>query len=181
MVSPICRETGLEITRSIELSDTATIALEQTITNRSESEVVRGIWDVTQVRRPFEVQVPIERAGVRAYPEEGDSVALRDKVVTICESDKDWTCISCFKPEKFKYGGVAKTGEIKALRQTSSGTVIFARRFDTDPEADFAHDASVEVYNSAEYDYLEIEIHGPLARLQPGESASHRQVWTVER
>ncbi len=176
MTSRVCRETGLRIVRRIELRGDGEIVLDQTLHNESSSLLRKGIWDVTQCLRPWDVFVPVKE--LRPYPDVEDSVALFSQLV----SERDgWTRIECREPLHFKFGGLQSEGKLVALRAAGGETLAFARAFDVDPTADHAHDASVEIYNSPIYDYLEVEVHAPLRPLAPRDSVSHRQRWRIAR
>jgi len=66
------------------------------------------------------------------------------------------------------------------LRRVQGETLAFVRYFFNDPDEMYAHGASVEVYNSPQYDYLEIEVHAPLIKLLPA-ATRPSQVWRVGR
>ncbi|HPM75668.1 MAG TPA: hypothetical protein PK961_01155 [bacterium] len=176
MTSPLCRETGLRVVRRVAVSAAGVLTLDETIRNDSDRPVRRGLWNVTQVLRPFDVYVPA--TALRPYPEEGDSVCLLDRFV---ERAGEWSKIVCRAPAHFKYGGFARRGCVIALREEEEATLVFARTFAHPPDADYAHEAEVEVYNSPNYNYLEIELHAPWRELAPGESVGQRQRWHVLR
>ncbi len=174
MHSSVCRETGLRVTRAFEPTETGGIVLDQSIVNESDRPVRRGIWNVTQFLRPFDVLLPAAKADIRAYPEEGDSVRLHGELVT--EAD-GWTRVPCREPLHFKYGGLVRRGVLLAWRPFQGGRLVHARRFPIDPDAPYRHGAMAEVYNSPDYDYLEVEVHAPARTLVPGELQTHRQIW----
>lgn len=176
MRSPLCRETSLRIERKISLNENGVVQLEESFLNENEKPIRRGIWNVTQCLRPFDVYLPLNKSELRAYPDEGASVELFEEVV---EEIGGWTLVRCNKPFHFKYGGVAQKGVVIALRDDDKGNLVFAKCFEADPTADYAHGSSVEVYNSPKYNYLEMEIHAPLVELAPGERQTHRQEWWV--
>lgn len=177
MRSPLCRETGLRIERKISLNEDGALLLEESLINETEKPIRRGIWNVTQCLRPFDIYLPMNKNKLKPYPEEGLSVELFDEVV----SDKgEWTMIRCSKPLHFKFGGIARKGIIAALREDGGEKLLFAKFFDTGPDATYAHASSVEVYNSPKYNYLEIEVHAPLRELAPGEKQTQKQLWRTQ-
>ncbi len=178
MESPVCRETQLRVTRRVELFSNGDLLLDEKLVNTGKREVARGIWNVTQMLRPLDVYLPVPIDGVRGYPDEGDSVAIRDEVLAARDR---WTCVPCREARHFKFGGIAERGVIVALRPNERDTLAHLRRFDLQPGAAFAHDSSVEVYNSPHHDYLEIELHAPLQRLAPGATTHQRQTWRFAR
>ena len=178
MESPICRETHLKVVRRVELFSNGDLLLDEKMTNAGKRETTRGLWDVTQMLRPFDVYLPVPLAGVRGYPDEGDSVAIRDEMLVARDG---WTCVPCREPRHFKFGGLAERGVVVALRPAASETLAHVRRFDIQDGSAYAHDASVEVYNSPSHDYLEVEVHAPLKTLAPGAFTQHRQTWRFGR
>ncbi|MCZ6695917.1 MAG: hypothetical protein O7A63_05170 [Acidobacteria bacterium] len=176
MESPACRETSVRLTRRITLRPGGVLILDQEIENTGADEISRGIWDVTQCLRAMDVYLPSPAQGVRAYPEEGDSVALSGRLLR----EKDgWTEVPCRLPQHFKFGTRTPRGAVVALRPLADRVIAMARRFAIDAGAPYAHDAIIEVYNSPEYNYLEIEVHAPLRQLRPGERQTHRQAWWI--
>jgi hypothetical protein len=174
MTSPVCRETGARIVRRVSL-DEAGLTLEETLINPDHRPLRRGLWTVTQMLRPF--QVMVLDASFRPYPEEGDSMCFCS---TFLQQNGRWTVISCAEPAHFKYGGRAKNGVILALREVGEKTLAFAKVFTASPESEFAHDAQVEVYNSRNFAYLEIETHAPLVQLSQGEEIVFTQQWRAK-
>lgn len=178
MESPVCRETHLQVVRRVELFSNGDLLLDEKLVNVGKRDTTRGIWNVTQMLRPFDVYLPVPIEGVRAYPDEGDSVAIRGEVLAARDG---WTCVPCHEARHFKFGGVAERGVVVALRPGASETLAHVRCFDVQPGSSFAHDSSVEVYNSPHHDYLEIEVHAPLKTLVPGAYTHHRQTWRFGR
>lgn len=179
MTSPVCRETGLEISRRVRLEDASTLRLEETITNRGGETTTRGIWDVTQFRRPMDVYIPAPVERVRAYPEEGESVALRDELL---EEAGDLTRVPCRAPAHFKMGALAEAPAVVARKRVGTRTLTHLRTFRASggafpDDVTYAHGSSVEVYNSPRHAYLEVEVHSPLATLEPGRSATLESSW----
>lgn len=177
MRSPICRETGLRIERKVSLNDDGVLWLEESFINESNKPMRRGIWNVTQCVRPLDVYLPVHKNELRAYREEGNSVELFCEVVF---AENDWSVVKCREALHFKYGGIAKKGIIFAVRGLNRSKLVFAKFFETDPMANYAHGSSVEVYNSPTYNYLEIEVHAPIMELGPGEKQTQRQKWHVK-
>jgi len=177
MTSPICRETGLQIIRRVELKGDGTVILDQTFHNAGNKPIERGIWDVTQILRPFEVHLPASKDNFRAYNDEG----LVEDAQTKIEEQEGWIKISCNDATHFKFGGLIDQGKVTALRQKGNEGIKFVRTFEIDANSNYAHQAMVEVYNSPQYPYCEIEVHAPLVRLERGENFSHRQEWEISR
>lgn len=51
MTSPICRETGLQIIRCVDVRD-AQVYLTEELHNKGSKPLERGLWNVTQIKRP---------------------------------------------------------------------------------------------------------------------------------
>lgn len=184
MMSLPCRETGLQIIRDVVIQDEQTIALNQTFRNISSEIVKWGIWNVTQMIRPFAVYLPAKKQQIRVYRGED----LIEHVGHKMSIDDDWVKVVCDDNTRFKVGGMIDQGVILALRHTSTNnqkkqgeTIALVRSFDIAAEAAYAHDAIAEVYNSAQYNYLEVEVHAPIQALQPDEEYCHSQVWKVAK
>lgn len=180
MKSPVCQETGIQILRKIQLIDERTVLLEQTFTNHSDHPCHRGIWDVTQFNRPGDVILPVKKQEVRGYPSEGKSVELLDDYVFADE--KDTSRIPCREPIHFKFGTVSEKGSVLALfGPFQDEKILHGRSFPVEKNGSYLHKSNIEVYNSPEYGYLELEVHAPAKKIQPGESQSHTQLWTFDR
>ncbi len=184
MTSLVCRETNLQVTRCIQLRDDESIHLKQTFCNHANEDVRLGIWNVTQMLRPFNVYFPTNKSKIRAYKDEG---LIEDAEAKITENN-NWVKICCDDNTHFKFGGALDFGVSVALRnyhldvrQESVETLAFVKLFDIDYGASYAHDAVAEVYNSPKYNYLELEVHAPFYVLKKGEEYSHSQAWRIGR
>ncbi len=173
--SPLCRETGLKIIRRITLDESAALTLREELYNPGPEPSARGVWNVTQFLRPMQVYAPIPLAELRAYDNEGDSHAARERCAHT--EDGQWTRIDCKEPLHFKFGGIAQRGEIYAVYQAGGASIAYQRRFRADPAAEYLHGSSFEIYNSPDQNYLEIELHAPARLLQAGESQTLEQQW----
>ena len=177
MESPLCRETGLKITRILEIRKPG-LRLTESIQNFGESPARRGVWNVSQLLRPFLVLFPACPDEVHGYKSEGDSVRLKKEMVQPVKRD-GWSRILCDRPVHFKFGTTGRSGHLVAFREGSGRGrgLAHIRRFSLQEDATYAHDASMEVFNSPDYDYLELEVHAPLRELQPGDRSTLIQDW----
>ncbi len=176
MTSPVCRETGVQIERRLELGDRAgTWRITHTLRNRSERVVSWAPWDVDMMLRPATVFLPTRKAspypaGVRTFDNEGVSTRARDEVVSLLD---DIAVISCRRPLWFKYGVDAEPGRLLAVLEAGeSGLVGYRKSVPTYYPRPYGNGCVLEVYNAPALPYLELELHGPLASLRPGESVS---------
>ena len=173
MISPVCRETGVQIERFVHVSSRAPMwVVTHRLRNASPSTVEWALWDVTMVRRPGQVYLPTNPSsqysdGVKTFAHEGESVGVRDSVVRKLESLR---IIACDAPRAFKFGVDAPEGWMLGVLEVSPGTLVGYRKSVTVHDGKpYPHDCTAEVYNSDRYSYFEMEILGPMVRLRPGE------------
>ena len=173
MTSQVCRETGVQLTRTVTVpggSDEWTVT--HRLHNASDKTVQWGLWDVTMVRRPGKVYLPRREAssypcGVKTFVEEGESVQLRESMVA--ELGR-LTLISCYEPRAFKFGVDADEGWMLGILDLGDlGLVGYRKQVPVYEDQPYGHGCIAEVYNSDRYPYFEMEIHGPVIRLEPGE------------
>lgn len=176
MTSPTCRETGIEIVRRLELGDRpGTWRVTHTLTNRSDRVVTWAPWDVDMMLRPATVFLPTCAGspyprGVRIFENEGVSAAVRDDVVSFLD---DIAVIACRQAVRFKYGVDADPGRLLAVLETGDGQYVgYWKSVPTFYPRPYGNGCVLEVFNAPTLPYLELELHGPLATLQPGESFS---------
>ncbi len=174
MTSSICRETGLQVRREVVLLGQDKLRLREQIINMSLNTVSWGIWNVTQVPRPFTVWFPCGRKAFRSYYEEDPT--LPPCRTTLLERD-GWVGVPCVEGELFKFGGNLTQGLCRLVKPCAGGDIIWERTFAVDQGASYAHRATVEVFNTDRYGYGEVEIHSPLAVLPPGKDAILEQTW----
>ena len=184
MISPVCRETGVQITRTITLIRESTEwTVTHSIENHSSQEISWGIWDVAMIQRPGKVYVSTSPSsifpnGVKTYTEEGESSQVRDQVVGELGS---LAVITCTEPKKFKYGvdgdqtdtGTSENGWMLGILDVAGlGLVGYRKSVKVFGDQAYGHGCVAEVFNSDVYPYFEMEIHGPLVTLKPQESFS---------
>ena len=179
--SPLDPETGLQISREITLHINNELELKQIFYNHSDKDIEWGIWDVSQILRNIYVCIPVEVDKIVPYPEEGDSVKMLDKLVHSGEGD--WTSIHCNAPIHFKYGAIPNRGHILTFKKSKlkNNFLIMERTFNLSPDAKYAHDVVVEVYNSPTMNYSEVEVHAPLQTIAPGKSVEYSQTWRFRK
>ena len=177
LLSPLDPETGLQICREVTLYTNNQLELKQSFYNHSDKIVECAIWDVSQILRNTYVYVPVPPQAVIPYAEEGDSAALLEKVCSTVASGG--TCIRCDEALHFKYGANPKKGHVITLKpcHSKNNFLIMERFFELDPKAKYAHESAIEVYNSPSMNYAEVEVHGPLQSIAPGERIEHSQKW----
>jgi hypothetical protein len=174
MTSQVCRETGIQITRTVTVSSGSQdwIVTHQLI-NRSSSEVQWGVWDVNMVLKPGKVYLPSNvdspyPDGVKTFDEEGESIQVRGKAVGKLGN---LAVIHCTDTKAFKFGVDAKEGwMLGILNVAGMGLVGYRKQVPAYPDKQYGHGCIAEVYNSDRYPYFEMEIHSPVVSLRPGES-----------
>lgn len=187
--SQVCRETRIQIFREIQFecsTDQARISINRRILNKGSQSIAKGLWEVVQLIRPCEVLLPRHPSskfvdGIKVYPEEGVSTHA---IHTHVEQKHDYNLVLCHDPIEFKFGSDSPKGWILASRKNpkTQKNCIFIQKLQTPlNDADqFPHDdVIVEVYNSMKWNYLEVEIHSPLMKLNPKEEASHTIEWNL--
>ncbi|MEE9152982.1 MAG: hypothetical protein V3U42_02740, partial [candidate division NC10 bacterium] len=74
-------------------------------------------------------------------------------------------------PKAFKFGVDAKEGWMLAILNVAGiGLVGYRKQVPVYRDKPYGHGCIAEVYNSDRYSYFEMEIHGPVVSLRPGES-----------
>ncbi len=183
MTSPVCRETGMELMRTVSLSRDGSIAVQQTMRNRSSEDATWGLWDVTQVQGPGVALLPVAHRsrftnGVKAYANEGRSVEMMHEYVNVSEG---LASIKCHQAERFKYGTDSLEGWIGGLLDRSNERwLAYLKLFRPVANALYPHESVVEVYDCGTNPYFELEVHSPLQTLAPGESYSYSEDWRLE-
>jgi hypothetical protein len=96
------------------------------------------------------------------------STSVRGEVVRLVDGI---AVISCRDPVRFKYGVDADQGRILAvLEGVEGGLVGYRKSVPTYHPQPYGHGCVLEIFNSSIYPYIEMEVHGPVVSLQPGES-----------
>ncbi len=173
MKSQVCRETGIQITRTLDLTtDVPGWRIRHRLQNCSAAEAEWEIWSVSMVLRQGRVYVPRSGNstypdGVKAFVEEGESVAARRSVVGELGS---LAVIECSELKQFKYGVDDGEGWILGVLNAENALIGYRKEVPFFQDGIYAHGCVSEVFNSGEYSYLEMESHGPTRRLSPGES-----------
>ncbi|MBF0485440.1 MAG: hypothetical protein HQL16_02885, partial [Candidatus Omnitrophica bacterium] len=154
MTSPVCRETGLRIVRRVRLSSSGEISLTEELHNETDEPVTRGIWNVTQVMRPFDAWFPADLADVRSYHLEDQSLPHHEIPLKFSAG---WVKIPCDSQALFKFGGIPREGKAVIVKPVPSGVIVVSREFDFRKKASYAHKSAFEVFNSNLFPYGEVE------------------------
>jgi hypothetical protein len=130
------------------------------------------IWDVAMVNSPGAVYLPTWRdssfpAGVKTYLSEGRSAELR---ATVIEHHDGYVVVACQDRVAFKFGVDGPAGWIAAVLRRPDGRLVgYRKSMPVFLDLPYSHGCVAEVYQSADYGYLEVELHGPTVTLHPGE------------
>ncbi len=172
MTSRRCRETGVQIGRTVEVqAERPGWTVTHSLLNASSDEVEWAPWDVAMLLRPGRVYLPrgsssSYRDGVKTFESEGDSVSVRPRMVTELG---ELAVIDCTGEVEFKFGVDASEGWMLGISETPAGLVGYLKSVPVFRGRPYGHGCLSEVYNSHRFPYFEMEVHGPVTRLQPGE------------
>ncbi len=173
MESPVCSQTGIRITRVVEVSaGVQEWVVTHQIENCSMKERRWGLWGICMVSRPGKVYFPRWKRspyplGIKTFDEEGESIDIRNKVVNTMGK---LGVIDCDEEKAFKFGVDAQEGWVLAVMEVAGlGLVGYRKQFPVFPDRFYGHGCMAEVYNSASNSYFALGIHGPLVSLMPGE------------
>ncbi|MCW5892983.1 MAG: hypothetical protein KIT14_20910 [bacterium] len=175
MTSPVCRETGMRITRVVALGDAdGVFTVTHVLENAGRAPATWGAWDVQQLAAPGVAFLPRRTAGsafadgVKAYAAEGDSEGLR---ATVLRPLGDVVAIDCATPRWCKYGADADEGWVLGVQRLGDVHIAHVKAVVPDPARRWGHGCAAEVFCAVTHPYFELEVHGPLATLAPGERA----------
>lgn len=179
MTSPICRETGLQIIRKVSVDKESFVTLEESFLNTTQQPILKGIWNVTQIPRPCEFFIPARKGAFRSYHHEDKTLP---EVKSIFKEEHGWVEVFCHAPTLFKCGGIPTEGKV-LIKMPLGGPkeLVWLKTFDLDIHATFAHRSTVEIFNSDQADYAEVELHAPLVEIQPGALVSFSQQWHFKK
>ena len=169
LVSPVCRESHLQVTRTLRLgADPAGWSVSHRLENKGTAAVDASPWGVSMLRRPARVYLAPADGSLTAYPEEGESVAAQSRVTRALGDDV--VEIRCGEATKFKYGARTAPAAILAVFEAEGRLIGHVKTVAADLDRAYPHGQSIEVFNQSTHDYFEAEVHRPTARLQPGQA-----------
>ena len=168
--SPVCRVTGLQITRKLMLEPQgAHWSIEHTLSNQGPKPVRCGIWDVLMLQRPARVsiaftadakQAVIARPGNKSVDQLLEAGQLQITPLA--------AVLHCDRAEEFKCGFESRNGEVRVDFQEMP--VRYERHSPVMVSQAYAHGKPVEIFNAPGLEYFEVETHSPLQTLLPGQS-----------
>lgn len=175
MTSPVCRETGIQVTRRVKVNDGKVYLVEE-ICNRSSSSIHKGLWNVTQIQRPCSFQISCEEEKIRSYHYEDKTLSPYPGSL---KPKKGSLTIDCRDASLFKVGGISTFGKVLIKIYSGDQEIYWEKDFSYNPQAAYAHHSNVEVFNSPFYPYAEIELHAPFGELRPQETTVLEQIWKI--
>jgi hypothetical protein len=184
LLSPPSPVSGIRMEKSVRVSSPGEVRLSAKATNIREEVVTWGLWSNTRFsdRTPFSVACRgLEEDAIRYLKPEGmKGVRTADgKGFTFPQTREPR------RPEENRANKVflpVKEREIHAW--PAPGIRLRKLAGPVDPETIHPSQASVEIFlqrgASPEDGLLELEFHGPVERLQPGESLSLEERWLLD-
>ena len=183
VTSPVCRETGMQLTREVSVSGNGRVIIEQAMINHSDQVANWGLWDVTQVLGPGMAVLPVAHSsrfegGLKAYAGEGRSPEVVDRYVRLSEG---LATVTCQEVEPFKYGTDSMEGWILGLLDRGeTHWLAFLKIYKPIPGATYPHETTAEVYDSGSHPYFELEVHSPQMTLAPGATYGYGEIWVLD-
>lgn len=174
MVSEICPDSKLQISRTVSISGPRSWSIDHRITNRGQSHTEAGIWSVAMTRKPVDYYFPKEQSQVfsTVFGNPVGSVRPHSAVAVV----------SCSGSSEFKVASHPSTGFAAARIQTATGNIwLLSKTKGLRPSQNYAHGNALEFYNSAHYRYAELEWHSPKATLEPEQVLEMRVKFSVQR
>ena len=171
MRSPMCRETGIQLTRTVSLgAKPGRWSVRHTMTNCSNGTVRWGLWAVSMLQRPATVFLPTASPsshpnGVKSFAFIAGTEAHRPSVI---DRRGRWARVDCTQPGAFKYGVDAPTADLLAFLEGADGTIGHYKSMPVFEGATYGHGCTAEVFNAKAEPYFELELHGPVVNLAPG-------------
>jgi hypothetical protein len=179
--SPVCRESGVRLKRSVFMGAAEPrVAIEETIENAGARPVRHGLWDVIQLVRPGFVYLPVAEKsrfedGIKVFREETPG---RDAALRLLETSGGMASVRCTEAVRFKFGTDSPQGWIAGFFPAREGRwIVFGIAGEVPRGASWGHGCSAEVFNSDGSPNFEMEIHGPVRELAPGETFRWRTRW----
>jgi len=177
LTSPDSPVSGLRLQNQVELIAEGKIHLKTVATNIRETPVTKDLWSNTRVSPDDRFFVPASKQAVRidllgqqALPTEYEQGFFRFDIDNLT-GDSAWSNKAFISP-RLPY--IAKF----------CGNQVFIKRFEAFPtEQIHPEQGAVEIYLDLPHGdnpgLLELEAHGPLLTLAPGESMSWKESWIL--
>lgn len=166
MTSRICPISSLQVVRTVTLGKSETgWSVEHKLINHSNTDQYCGIWSVMMVLRPVTIVC-------EASAHDRLAVLMGDPSTAVSCSGEQ-IAVDCISADEFKIGThpTARVAKVHFVGKSKNITLT-AEASSVSAPVEYAHGHALEVYNSAHYDYAELEWHAPAERLSPGEASA---------
>ena len=169
LLSPICPLTQIQIERLVTLYSPNHWSIEHQITNCGETPRFAGIWSVMMLKTPALISMDCSN-----HHEVSTVFGDPDGFI---QNNKMSLVFDCFQKGEFKIGAHNLTDK---TTMNMSEELYLTCRVPTPLEGDrFAHSHNIEVFNSGDYPYCEVEWHAPATILARGDSNSFTQHFNI--
>ncbi|MFK7871423.1 MAG: hypothetical protein AB8B58_19575 [Roseobacter sp.] len=173
LVSAVCPQTNLSVTRRIVLTSETTWTIEHAVTNHGPAPRSTGIWSVMMIDTPARIGVAMDTPEFYSvFGTAGTLVARRTGCVVA----------DCAEQREFKVGLPNQTGKT-LITFGDDGPAMMCSVPKPSPNDRFAHQHPIEVFNSGDYPYCEAEWHAPLTEISPGKTQGfqqHFRMWSPD-
>ena len=169
--SPVSALTGLQLTKTVELRPDGILVLQVSAVNRGDRVVTRNLWMLTRVPLSVRCFVPVTEEKV----EEGFT-----KIASISKHQGITDFIINRGPgEATGSGKLAGTGSAGWMA-TATHEQFFIIRFPLIESSKVPPGCTpIIVFCTTIWPVLELEHHGPLTELKPGQSMTREQTWQI--
>jgi hypothetical protein len=179
LISPVCRETGIQLARRVAYEASA-LRVTERLTNRGEAPAVCGLWSVTQLAGRARVRFPVDERGVVDLSPAGAGAPA------VVRTRQGVAEVDCCQRGPTKVGTPHAGGWLEAALAPRPGAAVrFTKRYEARHAAagDWPHGCAVEVYDFApgSLPCVEVELLSPVTRLRPGDSVGFTERWTADR
>lgn len=169
----------LDVEKSLDINfgdDPEAVAVTHRAINRGGADLRCGLWGISTLRAGGTASVPFSGTGDEYSPTRSLSVwenySLSDERLRFGDNVVYVDQLPVYAP--FKIGLACREGEMRY----DNGGYGFTIRFDVDPGRIYPDaNSAAQIYTHR--DMLEIESLSPLVSLAPGDSAEHKEYWTV--
>lgn len=171
LLSGVCPQSGLQIEREIRLTSCDTWMIRHKVINQGLDTTDVGIWSVMMIKHRARIGIPGHCRQTTEVFGDGKEFIRTSKEGVICD---------CSKPTEFKIG-LENLRARTFVRAVQGETPIWMMCDTPRPTEDdrFAHTHPLEIFNSGDYPYCEVEWHAPLQTLPPNGSTEFTQHFTV--
>jgi hypothetical protein len=171
--SPVCRETGMQLTRRVRAGERGGLHVREQLVNRGRAAARFGLWSVTQVAGRGVVDFPTGGRPVMRFGADGRASPTHDVV----PGPDGVATLACDHAVAAKHGTPHAGGWVEAR----IGAAHFHKAYSGLGDGAWPHGCALEVYDFGPDgpDCFEIELLTPVATLRPGEGLGFAELWRV--